>query len=149
MERKVNAMRSSLRGAALIGLTVLASLPTGCANTGPGSLGDTLELRRDIVWYYERKAWERNATCLQPKMSITDMRLLEETAERLVFDIRYIYDDPSYGRRSNDGLFGGPFGGGLGVPGNACFGSGERTFVVSKRQGGGYDVASMTGPQRN
>ena len=120
---------------ALLGAATLG----GCANTGPGSLGDTISLRREIVWFYERNAWERSASCLQPKMSISDMRLIEETDERLVFDVRYFYDDPSYGRRSR---------GSFGVPGNYCFGTGQRTFVVIKRQGGGYTVGSMTGPQR-
>ena len=78
----------------------MALMLAGCANTGPGSLGDTLNLRREIVYFYERNAWERNASCLQPKMSITDMRLLEETGERLVFDVRDPFTGSVYAKSS-------------------------------------------------
>jgi hypothetical protein len=136
-------MSGGLRYAALHVALPMAFLLAACANQGPGSPGDTFELRRGIAWYYESKGWERNATCLQPRMSITDLQVVEETAEQLVLNVRYFYDDRSYGRQGWRG------GVGMGFPRYDCSGSSERTFVVAKRQGGGYSVTSMTGPQRD
>lgn len=94
----------------------------------------------EIETFYETWAWERNATCLRPEMSIAAIETLEDTPERLVLKVRYFWEDTAFGR--DEEMF--PFRGG----GAACSGFDERIFTLAKRPDGSVTVTSMTGPQR-
>lgn len=110
-----------------------------CAPGNPGFANDR-SLAFAIESYYETYAFERNATCLRPEISIARIDKLEETAERLVVNVRYFWEDTAFGR--DEEMF--PLRGG----GGWCSGFAERVFTLAKRPDGRVTVSSMTGPQR-
>lgn len=123
--------------AVALGLATLA----GCAARNPDQLPDFQPLQRQIRDFYRDRAWERNATCLSPEMlSVNEAKVVQETPDQLLLEVRYGFDDFQYGRSGRG------FGDTLG--GSDCFGGSQRTFVVAKVTGGGYSVVSMSGPQR-
>lgn len=130
----------------------LAAALAACAELaqGPGLAGYP-GLQFQITSFYSARALEENASCTQPRMSISGYTVVEDTPERLVLDIRYRYVDEGMRDFDDDGLFGRRFGFGAG---GRCQGWAERTFVVAKSVGGregspqGTSVRSMTGPQR-
>lgn len=93
-----------------------------------------------IESHYETYAWERNATCLRPEISIARIETLEDTPEKLVVKVRYFWEDRTFGR--DDEMF--PKRGG----GSWCSGFDERIFTLAKRPDGRVTVTAMTGPQR-
>jgi hypothetical protein len=124
----------------------------GCAELAQGpSVAGYPGLQYQIESYYGARALEENATCTQPRMRISAYKLVEETPERLVLEVRYHYFDE--GQRDVDrSIVGGPRFGVPGVSGN-CDAFATRTFVIAKLVGGDSErptamVASMTGPQR-
>lgn len=93
-----------------------------------------------IESYYQTYAWERNATCLRPEISIAKIETLEDTPEKLVLKVRYFWEDRTFGRDQE--MF--PKRGG----GSWCSGFDERIFTLAKRPDGRVSVVAMTGPQR-
>lgn len=121
-------------------LALLAALATAaCAPRNP-----ELSARRGVEFaiesFYETYAWERNATCLRPEISIARIETLEDTPEKLVLKVRYFWEDRAFGR--DDEMF--PKRGG----GSWCSGFDERIFTLAKRPDGSVTVTAMTGPQR-
>ena len=94
--------------------------------------------------FYEARAFEKNATCTRPRMTPVGTTVVEETAERVVMNVRYHFRDENIDFDDDDDFP--PFGGG-GVLGR-CDDWAERTFTLVKRTDGGVDVVAMTGPQR-
>lgn len=128
------------------GLVLGSAVLAGCSAQGPPLAG--LEGGQwAVVRYYEAHAWERGATCPSPRMRVLGWRVVEQTPERTIVDVRYRWWDES---RRDSGRFGtnGPFpwrvGGGFGV----CEGFGERQFVLVPGGQGGSSVRQMTGEQR-
>ena len=122
-------MRQSMAIGALAGLALLAA-----CNTAGRGIPHWQQAQREIEWFYENHAWERGASCIPPRfIGATRTDIVEDTSQRLVLNVRYMWDVEG---QNDDEL--------SGVP---CFGQGERTFVLA-RQGNGYTVSSMTGPQR-
>jgi hypothetical protein len=125
----------------------------GCTELAHGpSVAGYPGLQYQIESFYSARALEENATCTQPRMTISAYKVVEETPERLVLEVRYHYVDE--GRRDFDrGAIDGAM---FGVPGvgGQCDAFATRTFVIAKAVGGAGSgrptamVASMTGPQR-
>lgn len=126
--------RSAILPILLLGLAA-------CGWKGP-ELAGYPGLQYRIESYYRDHAWERNATCLQPRMDITSVEILEDSPERVVLDVRYFWRDEVFGN-DDDGVFGVQ---GVGV--GSCSGFDRRTFVLDRLTDGGLAVRSMTGPQR-
>ena len=96
-------------------------------------------LALDIRNFYERHAWERQATCPTPEMrGILRATILEEREDEMVALVRYTWHDPSRNDDGND-LF--AFGG------VGCQGIGERRFTFALG-GDRPRVVAMTGEQR-
>lgn len=128
-------MRQAFVTAPLAALGLLAA----CATPGP-QLAGIEGGQWAVVRYYEQNAWERGATCPSPRMRVLGWRVVDQTPERTVVDVRYSWWDES--RRDADRW---PwFGGGFGV----CEGFGERQFVLVPGGQAGSSVRQMTGEQR-
>jgi hypothetical protein len=111
------------------------------ACAGP-SLGGYDGLQYKVVSFYEANALEKNAACPQPRMTPVKATVVEETPERVVMNVRYHWWD----ERQNDSF---PLGNATGTGSfGYCNDWSERTFTLAKNTGGGLDVVSMTGPQR-
>jgi len=82
--------------------------------------------------HYERHASEQYRTCLNPYMdAVTNLEVVEDTAGRMVVDVRYFYRD-----RFMDG------GEGMGVE---CAGFGGRRFTLARSEAG-IQVLEMSAP---
>jgi uncharacterized protein YceK len=116
-------------------LLLLALLLAGCSSV----FGEQSPLDGTIKRYYEAHANERSGQCLAPYIDgITRTQVLEDTPERLVVEVRYLYRD-----RYKDNE--------AGMEGNGqtgCVGYGERRFVLA-RSGDSLEVESMSGPRKN
>jgi hypothetical protein len=116
---------------------VIVLLFAGCAGTEIQSayFGPSAAIKRAIVRYHEQHASEGGARCFSPYIDgISQVRVLEDTPERLVVDVRYFWRD----RVQDSG------GGGIG---QNCTGFSERTFTLQRTQSGGLAVVRMTGQQ--
>ena len=83
--------------------------------------------------YYERYAWEMNAYCTLPRINtITASRVVEDTPQRLVLDIRYRYEP--FNQTIDFGIL-------------ACKNWASRTFTFD-RVDGGLQLVGMSGEQR-
>jgi hypothetical protein len=119
---------------------------TGCTYVSPGvGFGNVLGyegLGRDIRRFYDRRAWERNATCPGAEMdAILSARVVEETDERIVALVRYSWRDEN---RLDDR---GPRAVSIRGGGGRCRGIDERRFTL-ERLDGDVRVVAMSGPQR-
>jgi hypothetical protein len=126
-------------------LAVLTGLGLAACASGLRGQPDLLaEVRR----YYDRYAMEEGGLCGSPRLGrVTASRLEEESAERLMLRVSYVYTDPGTspagydeetlwtGQRANI------------AGGNQCRGFGNRSFTIARRADG-YEVLEMTGPQR-
>ena len=120
------------RAAALLVL----SLPLGCAWQGPALEGHA-GLQYRVVSFYDAHASERQATCPNPKMqSITASRVVEDTPERVVMDIRYYWVDWSQAVDLQSGSI------------TTCRDWSERTFTFARTTDGSLQPVSMTGPTK-
>jgi signal transduction histidine kinase len=130
-----------LETVARLALPVFLLLP-GCGYQGPAVAGYP-GLQNEIRWYYESNALEQNATCTRPSMrAITGARIVDETPQTVVMDIRYRWLDEGQLQFERDGLpLAAPF---L----QRCNGFAERRFTFVKMTDGSLDVRSMSGPQR-
>ena len=116
-------------------LLLPALLLAGCSSV----LGEQSPLDGTIERYYEAHASERTGQCLAPYIDgITRTQVIEDTPERLVLDVRYLYRD-----RYKDNE--------AGMDGNGltgCVGYGTRQFVLA-RSDDTLTVEQMSGPRRN
>lgn len=120
-------------GAILVSLLLLGA----CA--GARDLGPYSDLRWKIQQFYADNAWEMGATCVLPRMSITDWRVVEQTPEQMILEVRYHWLDD----RNRDS----PFDRGFGFGSGWCEGFNTRRFTVVKAPTG-FQVSAMTGEQR-
>ena len=117
----------------------------GCSWQGPALAGYP-GLQWQAISYYEDRAMERNAACPLPRMDAVQARMVDETATRVVMNVRYHWHDDSQSSHAARRARGMRFPGGvLGY----CNDWGERTFTFTKATQGDLEVASMTGPQRD
>lgn len=116
-------------------LALALALLAGCAASPvpATSFAEPNDVQRAVMRYYEDHASEKNDTCLTPYMEgITQVSVVEETPERLVLDVRYLFRDRFKDDR-NDGF------------GSECLGYRERRFTLGKGTAG-VEVLDMTGP---
>jgi hypothetical protein len=117
-------------------LLVAATLG-GCTAQGP-SLAGYPGLQWQVINFYDARAMERSASCPNPQMqSVTSRRIVEETPEKVVMDIRYRWMDESQAMEMEQG--------GSVV---TCQDWSERTFTFARTGDGGLVVQGMTGPQK-
>jgi hypothetical protein len=122
------------------GALAAAAVLAGCGWRGP-SLAGHPGLQWEVISFYGGRAMEENAVCPQPRITaVTRARVVEETPERVVMDVRYRYQDD--GMTSDSGGSGGSTK--LG-----CAGFGGRRFTFARGGDGGLDPVAMTGPQRS
>ena len=116
-------------------LLLSALILAGCSS----AFGEQSELDGTIERYYEAHASERGGQCLAPYIDgITRTDVVEDSPDRLVVDVRYLYRDRIKDQpRDNpaDALTG-------------CVGYGERQFVLA-RSDDTLTIEQMTGPRRN
>ncbi len=128
-----------------LAITVVAALVAGCAaQTGVGvnTVLGYEGLGRQLEVFYAQRAWERNASCPNPRIdAILRAEVIDETEDELVARVRYSWRDSSRldGNRAGVRL-------GVGA-GNRCRGIGERRFTL-ERAGEGVRVVAMSGSQR-
>jgi hypothetical protein len=116
---------------------LLTTLVSGCSTQGP-SLAGYPGLQSQVMSFYDDRATERSASCPDPQMrSVTSHRVVEETLEKVVMDIRYRWMDDSQAMEMEQG--------GSVV---TCQDWSERTFTFARTGSGGLVVQSMTGPQK-
>ena len=115
-------------------LTLAAVLLVACAPRMPAtSFAEPSAVERAIIRYYEYNATEENRTCLSPYIEgLTQVNVVEDTPERLVVDVRYLYRDRFKDDRGN-GM------------GRECSGYAGRRFTLAKTDAG-ITVVEMTGP---
>ena len=114
-------------------LAVAAVLLAACTSTRIESVhfGASGDVESAILRYYERYASEGG--CFRPIISgFTQITLLEDTADRLVIHVRYLWRD-----RVQEG----------GGSGQVCRGFGERTFTLARNPEGRPVVVGMSGQQ--
>ena len=115
---------------------LLALALAGCGWQGPALEGHA-GLQYQVISYYNANASERQASCPNPEMqSITSSRVVEDTPEKVVMDIRYYWVDWSQATDVQGGSI------------TTCRDWGERTFTFARTTGGGLGVVSMTGAQK-
>lgn len=130
---------------AALAITLAAALVAGCAaQTGVGfnTVLGYEGLGRQIEVFYAQRAWERNATCPNPRIdTILRAEVIEETEDEIVARVRYSWRDSSRLEGSRTGVR-------LGVgAGNRCRGIDQRRFTL-ERAGEGVRVVAMSGAQR-
>lgn len=113
----------------LWGVASAAVLIGGCAKLA--ALGPSPE-EQAVRNYYERHASEEWGRCHAPLMDgISDVQVVEETADRLVLDVRYFYRDWLNDNRR--------------AALRECRGFGRRQFVL-KKDADRFEVVSMSDP---
>ncbi len=124
-------------GGSKLAFAVLATVLAACT-LQPTPLAGYQGLTFKIQSFYADHAVEENGTCRAPEMrAITDVRVLEETEDRLVLRLRYYFQDDTYGVFDDPEI---PFGR------LRCRGFRTRDFVIDKRDG--LRVVGMSGPTR-
>ena len=102
---------------------LLGASLAGCSWQGP-SLASYPGLQYQVISYYDGRAMEANASCPNPYMrSITSARVVEQTPERVVMDIRCHWVDDQVSADVQGGI----------VP---CQDWGERTFTFASQGDG-------------
>ena len=125
-------MRVNFHRGALVGLAALSA----CTYPGPELAGQP-GLQWQVMSFYSARATERSFTCNTPQMrTITAARVIDDTPDRLVMDLRYTWVD-------DNSAIDMPHGGSI-----LCQDWGERTFTFSRSTDGTLAVLSMSGPQR-
>jgi hypothetical protein len=121
-----------------------------CAYVSPGVGFNTILGYEGLGWeirrFYDRRAWERNATCPLARMdAILRAEVVEEAEDELVIAVRYSWRDET--RLDDDDLFGPGARFGVGFGAGRCVGIDERLFTLHKVDGD-VRVVEMSGPQR-
>ena len=125
-------MRMSFRHSIVAGLAALAA----CSYPGPELVGQP-GLQWEVMSFYAARATERSFTCNSPRMrTITATRVVDDTPDRLVLDLRFTWVDDITAIEM-------PHGGSI-----MCQGWGERTFTFARASDGTLSVTGMTGAQR-
>ena len=109
-----------------VALALALTLLAGCAasRVPATSFAEPSDVERAVMRYYERHASEENRTCLTPYIDgINKVTVVEETPERLVIDVRYLYGDRFKDDRDT-GM------------GRECVGYRERQFTLGKGTAG-------------
>jgi len=119
-------------------LAGLGLLLAGCGVKGPALAGyEGLQFK--VRSYYAEHASEYNATCLRPEIEgITRTRVVEDSEERLVVDVRYRFKDEQYAIEGHPQITHGR---------NTCEGFANRTFTIDKTEDG-LVVTAMSGERR-
>ncbi len=131
-------MRRASALAPLLAAALLAPL-AGCADRPP-ELASLRRLDFAITSFYADRAWERNASCPRPEMSIARIDTVERTADRLVVDVRCFFEDRAFGRGSRREL--------RRSGGGACSGWADRRFTLELLPDERVRVVETSGPQR-
>jgi hypothetical protein len=119
----------------------------GCSWQGTALAGYP-GLQWQVISYYDGCAMERNAACPLPRMNAVQAKMVDETATRVVMNVRYHWHDDSQSSHAERRAPGMRFPGvGQGGVLGYCNDWGERTFTNTTQ--GDLEVASMTGPQRD
>ena len=114
---------------------LLAAL-AGCSWQGPALEGHD-GLQWQVISFYNAHASERQAACPNPEMqSITSSRVVEDTPQRVVMDIRYYWVDWSQATDVQGGSV------------TTCRDRDQRTFTFARASDGSLQPQSMTGPQK-
>ncbi len=104
-------------------------------------------LLTDVKSYYDRYAMEEGGLCRTPEFRLaTGSSIEEQSADRLVVRVSYVYSDPSFkspGYTGSSIMGGQP---GLAGP-SRCRGFATRSFTIARRADG-FEVLEMTGSQR-
>jgi hypothetical protein len=112
-----------------LALLWLAACADGLAPNPGGSLAGEPGLLPPVRQYYERRATEENGRCRAPLLDgVVTSTVVENTSQRMVIQIRYLYRDLTAELRG------------------ACRGFGNRTFTIDK-EAAGFVVVDMTGAQ--
>lgn len=122
-----------MRRSAARGLLLATLLLGGCAVEGPPLAGFTGG-QWAVVSYYDRHAWEKSASCTSPEMRIIGWRVIDQTPERTIVEVRYHFQDR--GVADGDRLV------------SRCSDWGVRRFTLLPTGDGRAVVREMTGPQR-
>jgi len=121
---------SALKKQCLVGAGLLAL--AAC-----GSIADAVRpspVETAVMRHYEAHASEQYGQCLNPYMdALTNLEVVEETADRMVVNARYFYRDRFMDDRD-------------GALGRECSGRGERRFTLARNEDDGLDVVEMSGP---
>ena len=119
------------------GIVLLAAVATaGCSWQGP-SLAGYPGLQYRVISYYDGRAMERGANCPNPELqTITGTRVIEETPERVVMEVRYYWVDWSQATDVR------------GANVTTCRDWSARTFTFTRNTDGNLLVESMTGAQK-
>jgi hypothetical protein len=119
-------------------LALLAALVAGCATRLPDTtFAKPAALERAMNRYYEAHATEQWGYCLTPYIDgLTQVAVVDEQAERLVVDVRYLYRDRRKGSDQNSFA-------------TECVSYAGRQFTFGKGPGGELKVLDMTGPRRS
>ncbi len=116
--------------------SLLTLAVAGCAWQGP-SLEGHEGLQYRVISFYDAHASEREASCPNPKMqSISASRVVEDTPDTVVMNLRYYWVDWSQATDAQGGSI------------TTCRDWGERTFTFARGSDGSLQVQSMTGPQK-
>jgi hypothetical protein len=116
--------------------SAVALVLAGCA-TADAPLAGYPGTRSQVTSYYDSRAMEMNAACTQPRIdTITEARVVGETAEQVRMDVRYHWTDDSRQRE-------------LGNGGSVllCGDFASRTFTFA-RNGDALTLVGMTGEQK-
>lgn len=116
-----------------------------CATGATGDLAGQPGLPAKVKSYYDKYAMEEGGLCGSPQFGlVTRSRIEEETADRLILRVSYVYSDPSY--KPAGYTEAGPVGG-QPVRASQCRGLNTRSFTIA-RGADGLEVLGMTGSQR-
>jgi hypothetical protein len=115
---------------------LIAATLAGCGYAGPPLAGYP-GLQRQVISYYDDRATERSFACPNPRMqSVTSSRVVEDTPETVVMDVRYYWVDWSQASEVGGGNV------------TTCRDWSERTFTFARASDGQLGVVEMTGPQK-
>lgn len=110
-----------------------ALILASCNVPGP-SLAGYEGLQTKVMWYYRLHAVEENGICRAPEMrAITATRVVEDTDEQTVLELRYRYLDTTFRDPDRPALIGN------------CDGFNTRQFTIAKTDGH-LEVKDMSGP---
>ena len=117
-------------------MPVTAAALAACSGQG-SSLAGYPGLQQQVISYYNGRAMERSASCPTPEMrAVTSARVVEDTPQRVVMDIRYSWVD--WNQAADVG----------GANVTTCNDWGERTFTFARSGTGTLGVVGMTGEQK-
>jgi hypothetical protein len=122
----------------------------GCAGAAKDELAGQPGLLAKVKSYYDRYAMEEGGLCGSPQFGmVTGSSVEQQSADRLIVRVSYVYSDPSVKATAWGQYIGRP--GGVppaGIAGtNKCRGFATRSFTVG-RKADGLEVIDMTGSQR-